>query len=183
MFKKVSEWLTSLFTGRSVWCWLVIQTLVLLCFNWFILSPRTWAWWSAATSGPYVAASGNISSRRQSVTFSTFFSSLPPVLSSVQVSRRPNFKELSQDHGRCQRWLNKKRIKAFYTPVFSDSLRHGAQFLMQVWSNYPALVSQVYRVSMSHQLLKWSQCGSDSRFSLVLLQSWNSNQRHQWSSN
>nr|AZT78966.1 solute carrier family 12 member 2 like [Lateolabrax maculatus] len=47
------------------------------------------------------------------------------------VSRRPNFKELSQDHGRCQRWLNKKRIKAFYTPVFSDSLRHGAQFLMQ----------------------------------------------------
>ncbi|XP_034027050.1 solute carrier family 12 member 2-like [Thalassophryne amazonica] len=47
------------------------------------------------------------------------------------VSRRPNFKELFQDHARCQRWLNKKRIKAFYTPVFSDNLRHGAQFLMQ----------------------------------------------------
>ncbi|XP_041643892.1 solute carrier family 12 member 2 [Cheilinus undulatus] len=47
------------------------------------------------------------------------------------VTRRPNFKELSQDHARCQRWLNKKRIKAFYTPVYSDSLRHGAQFLMQ----------------------------------------------------
>uniref|UniRef100_A0AAQ4PFF9 Solute carrier family 12 member 3 n=1 Tax=Gasterosteus aculeatus aculeatus TaxID=481459 RepID=A0AAQ4PFF9_GASAC len=29
------------------------------------------------------------------------------------------------------RWLNKKRIKAFYTHVFSDNLRHGAQFLMQ----------------------------------------------------
>uniref|UniRef100_A0A8D0D0A1 Solute carrier family 12 member 2 n=1 Tax=Sander lucioperca TaxID=283035 RepID=A0A8D0D0A1_SANLU len=38
---------------------------------------------------------------------------------------------LSQEHARCQRWLNKKRIKAFYTHVFSDNLRHGAQFLMQ----------------------------------------------------
>uniref|UniRef100_G3PPC3 Solute carrier family 12 member 2 n=1 Tax=Gasterosteus aculeatus aculeatus TaxID=481459 RepID=G3PPC3_GASAC len=47
------------------------------------------------------------------------------------VTRRPNLKELSQEHGRCQRWLNKKRIKAFYTHVFSDNLRHGAQFLMQ----------------------------------------------------
>ncbi|XP_074525687.1 solute carrier family 12 member 2 [Halichoeres trimaculatus] len=47
------------------------------------------------------------------------------------VTRRPNFKELAQDHARCQRWLNKKRIKAFYTPVYSDNLRHGAQFLMQ----------------------------------------------------
>uniref|UniRef100_A0A7N6BBF2 Solute carrier family 12 member 2 n=1 Tax=Anabas testudineus TaxID=64144 RepID=A0A7N6BBF2_ANATE len=37
----------------------------------------------------------------------------------------------SSDHARCQRWLNKKRIKAFYTPVFSDNLRHGAQFLLQ----------------------------------------------------
>ncbi|XP_076003631.1 solute carrier family 12 member 2-like isoform X2 [Genypterus blacodes] len=47
------------------------------------------------------------------------------------VSRRPNFKESSQDHIRCQRWLNKKGIKSFYTPVFSDSLRHGVQFLLQ----------------------------------------------------
>ncbi|XP_069379373.1 solute carrier family 12 member 2-like [Paralichthys olivaceus] len=46
-------------------------------------------------------------------------------------SRRPNFKELSQDHTRCQRWLYEKRIKAFYTPVFSDNLRHGTQFLLQ----------------------------------------------------
>ncbi|XP_040897452.1 solute carrier family 12 member 2-like [Toxotes jaculatrix] len=46
-------------------------------------------------------------------------------------SRRPNFKELFQDHVRCQRWLNEKRIKAFYTPVFSDNLRHGTQFLLQ----------------------------------------------------
>uniref|UniRef100_A0A7N6FJP7 Solute carrier family 12 member 2 n=1 Tax=Anabas testudineus TaxID=64144 RepID=A0A7N6FJP7_ANATE len=42
-----------------------------------------------------------------------------------------HIKTLSQDHARCQRWLNKKRIKAFYTPVFSDNLRHGAQFLLQ----------------------------------------------------
>uniref|UniRef100_A0A3B4YUL1 Solute carrier family 12 member 2 n=1 Tax=Seriola lalandi dorsalis TaxID=1841481 RepID=A0A3B4YUL1_SERLL len=47
------------------------------------------------------------------------------------VSRRPNFKELFQDHARSQRWLNEKRIKAFYTPVFSDNLRHGTQFLLQ----------------------------------------------------
>ncbi|XP_060927236.1 solute carrier family 12 member 2-like [Limanda limanda] len=46
-------------------------------------------------------------------------------------SRRPNFKELSQDHARSQRWLNEKSIKAFYTPVFSDNLRHGTQFLLQ----------------------------------------------------
>ncbi|AWP07608.1 Na+:K+:2Cl-cotransporter 1b [Scophthalmus maximus] len=46
-------------------------------------------------------------------------------------SRRPNFKELSLDHVRCQRWLQEKRIKAFYTPVFSDNLRHGTQFLLQ----------------------------------------------------
>ncbi|KAM8866447.1 solute carrier family 12 member 2 [Synchiropus picturatus] len=46
-------------------------------------------------------------------------------------SRRPNFKELAQDHARCQRWLGKKRIKAFYTHVISDNLRHGTQFLLQ----------------------------------------------------
>ncbi|XP_056144616.1 solute carrier family 12 member 2-like [Lampris incognitus] len=47
------------------------------------------------------------------------------------VTRRPNFKEVSQDHARCQRWLHKKQIKAFYAPVFSDNLRHGAQVLLQ----------------------------------------------------
>uniref|UniRef100_A0A3B3WR56 Solute carrier family 12 member 2 n=1 Tax=Poecilia mexicana TaxID=48701 RepID=A0A3B3WR56_9TELE len=39
------------------------------------------------------------------------------------VSRRPNFKDLSQDYVRCRRWLIKKRIKAFYSPVFADNLR------------------------------------------------------------
>uniref|UniRef100_A0A1A8LI75 Solute carrier family 12 (Sodium/potassium/chloride transporters), member 2 n=1 Tax=Nothobranchius pienaari TaxID=704102 RepID=A0A1A8LI75_9TELE len=47
------------------------------------------------------------------------------------VSRRPNFKDLSQDYVRCRRWLSKKRIKAFYAPVFADNLRHGAQLLLQ----------------------------------------------------
>ncbi|XP_057688066.1 solute carrier family 12 member 2-like [Corythoichthys intestinalis] len=46
-------------------------------------------------------------------------------------SRRPNVKEASQEHARCQRWLNKKRFKAFYAPVFSDTLRHGVHFLLQ----------------------------------------------------
>uniref|UniRef100_A0A674BNY3 Solute carrier family 12 member 2 n=1 Tax=Salmo trutta TaxID=8032 RepID=A0A674BNY3_SALTR len=47
------------------------------------------------------------------------------------VSRRPNFKEMSLDHARYQRWLLKNRIKAFYTPVFAEDLRHGAQYLLQ----------------------------------------------------
>ncbi|XP_056889653.1 solute carrier family 12 member 2-like [Takifugu flavidus] len=47
------------------------------------------------------------------------------------VSRRPNFKELYQDRARCQNWLNKKRMKAFYSTVFADNLRHGTQFLLQ----------------------------------------------------
>lgn len=33
---------------------------------------------------------------------------------------------------RYQRWLLKARIKAFYTPVFADDLRQGAQYLLQV---------------------------------------------------
>jgi hypothetical protein len=49
-----------------------------------------------------------------------------------KVSRRPNFKEMSLDHARYQRWLLKNRIKAFYTPVFAEDLRHGAQYLLQV---------------------------------------------------
>lgn len=53
----------------------------------------------------------------------------------AQVARRPNFKEMSQDYARCQRWLNKKRFKAFYTSVFADNLRHGTQFLLQVVSS------------------------------------------------
>lgn len=64
--------------------------------------------------------------------FSGIHWSLTEILSSVQVSRRPNFKELSQDYARCQRWLNKKRIKAFYTSVYADNMRHGTQFLLQV---------------------------------------------------
>ncbi|KAL1268939.1 hypothetical protein QQF64_031228 [Cirrhinus molitorella] len=32
---------------------------------------------------------------------------------------------------RYQRWLLKTRIKAFYTPVFADDLRQGAQYLLQ----------------------------------------------------
>uniref|UniRef100_A0A4W5R5Y4 Solute carrier family 12 member 2 n=1 Tax=Hucho hucho TaxID=62062 RepID=A0A4W5R5Y4_9TELE len=48
-----------------------------------------------------------------------------------KVSRRPNFKEMSLDHARYQRWLLKNHIKAFYTPVFAEDLRHGAQYLLQ----------------------------------------------------
>ncbi|XP_055017817.1 solute carrier family 12 member 2-like [Boleophthalmus pectinirostris] len=47
------------------------------------------------------------------------------------LSRRPNLKDLTLEHGRCQRWLQKKNIRAFYSPVLADNLRHGAQLLLQ----------------------------------------------------
>ncbi|XP_038820855.1 solute carrier family 12 member 2-like [Salvelinus namaycush] len=46
-------------------------------------------------------------------------------------SRRPNFKELSNDQTRYQRWLLKNETKAFYTPVFADDMRQGTQYLLQ----------------------------------------------------
>ncbi|CAG5917464.1 unnamed protein product [Menidia menidia] len=52
-------------------------------------------------------------------------------LINFSVHRRPNYKELSQDYARCQRWLSKKRIKAFYAAVFADNQRQGAQLLLQ----------------------------------------------------
>uniref|UniRef100_A0A8C7XRC7 Solute carrier family 12 member 3 n=1 Tax=Oryzias sinensis TaxID=183150 RepID=A0A8C7XRC7_9TELE len=38
---------------------------------------------------------------------------------------------VSPDYARCQRWLSKKRIKAFYAPVFAENMRYGAQLLLQ----------------------------------------------------
>lgn len=46
--------------------------------------------------------------------------------------RRPNFKELATDQARYQRWLLKNETKAFYTPVFAEDMRQGAQYLLQV---------------------------------------------------
>uniref|UniRef100_A0A8B9KCY5 Solute carrier family 12 member 2-like n=1 Tax=Astyanax mexicanus TaxID=7994 RepID=A0A8B9KCY5_ASTMX len=46
-------------------------------------------------------------------------------------SRRPNYKEMMNDQIRYQRWLLKKRIRAFYSPVFAEDLRQGAQYLLQ----------------------------------------------------
>ncbi|XP_021446137.2 solute carrier family 12 member 2 isoform X1 [Oncorhynchus mykiss] len=46
-------------------------------------------------------------------------------------SRRPNFKDLSNDQTRYQRWLLKNETKAFYTPVFADDMRQGTQYLLQ----------------------------------------------------
>uniref|UniRef100_A0A8C7K330 Solute carrier family 12 member 2 n=1 Tax=Oncorhynchus kisutch TaxID=8019 RepID=A0A8C7K330_ONCKI len=46
-------------------------------------------------------------------------------------SRRPNFKELSNDQTRYQRWLMKNETKAFYTPVFAEDIREGTQYLLQ----------------------------------------------------
>lgn len=42
---------------------------------------------------------------------------------------------MMNDQVRYQRWLLKKRIKAFYTPVFAEDLRQGAQYLLQVHFN------------------------------------------------
>lgn len=46
--------------------------------------------------------------------------------------RRPNYKELATDQARYQRWLLKHECKAFYTPVFAEDLKQGAQYLLQV---------------------------------------------------
>lgn len=120
-FEKGWMWSWACFTGLSVWSWLDIQTLGQLCFSWFIPSPRTSASWSAVTSGLYVQETFYPDHLLSSITCCV----------SIQVSRRPNFKELYQDRACCQRWLNKKRIKAFYSTVFADNLRHGTQFLLQ----------------------------------------------------
>ncbi|XP_075935930.1 solute carrier family 12 member 2 [Anarhichas minor] len=45
--------------------------------------------------------------------------------------RRPNFKELATDQARYQRWLLKNETKAFYSPVFAEDMRQGAQYLLQ----------------------------------------------------
>ncbi|XP_039615427.1 solute carrier family 12 member 2 isoform X1 [Polypterus senegalus] len=45
--------------------------------------------------------------------------------------RRQAFKELANDQARYQRWLIKNKTKAFYTPVYAEDLREGAQFLLQ----------------------------------------------------
>ncbi|KAF3848706.1 hypothetical protein F7725_015203 [Dissostichus mawsoni] len=45
--------------------------------------------------------------------------------------RRPNFKDLANDQARYQRWLLKNETKAFYTPVFAEDMRQGAQYLLQ----------------------------------------------------
>ncbi|XP_068609282.1 solute carrier family 12 member 2 [Brachionichthys hirsutus] len=45
--------------------------------------------------------------------------------------RRPNFKDLTTDQARYQRWLMRSECKAFYTPVFAEDLRQGTQYLLQ----------------------------------------------------
>lgn len=56
---------------------------------------------------------------------------------SPQGYRRPNFKELATDQARYQRWLLKNECKAFYTPVFAEDMRQGAQYLLQVGKMAP----------------------------------------------
>ncbi|XP_062268311.1 solute carrier family 12 member 2 [Platichthys flesus] len=46
-------------------------------------------------------------------------------------SRRPNFKDISTEQSRYQRWLLKNETKAFYTPVFAEDMRQGTQYLLQ----------------------------------------------------
>lgn len=64
---------------------------------------------------------------------------------SPQGYRRPNFKELATDQARYQRWLLKNECKAFYTPVFAEDMRQGAQYLLQVGKNGAAKLVLVMR--------------------------------------
>uniref|UniRef100_A0A3B3ZRD3 Uncharacterized protein n=1 Tax=Periophthalmus magnuspinnatus TaxID=409849 RepID=A0A3B3ZRD3_9GOBI len=45
--------------------------------------------------------------------------------------RRHNFKEIATEQARYQRWLLKNETKAFYTSVFAEDMRQGAQYLLQ----------------------------------------------------
>ncbi|XP_072310145.1 solute carrier family 12 member 2 isoform X2 [Eucyclogobius newberryi] len=45
--------------------------------------------------------------------------------------RRLNFKDLTTEQARYQRWLLKNETKAFYTSVFAEDMRLGAQYLLQ----------------------------------------------------
>ncbi|XP_034458609.1 solute carrier family 12 member 2 isoform X1 [Hippoglossus hippoglossus] len=45
--------------------------------------------------------------------------------------RRPNFKDLTTEQSRYQRWLLKNETKSFYTPVFAEDMRQGTQYLLQ----------------------------------------------------
>ncbi|CAL1568193.1 unnamed protein product [Knipowitschia caucasica] len=45
--------------------------------------------------------------------------------------RRPNFKDIATEQARYQRWLLKNETKGFYTSVFAEDMRQGAQYLLQ----------------------------------------------------
>lgn len=45
--------------------------------------------------------------------------------------RRPNFKDIATEQARYQRWLIKNETKGFYTSVFAEDMRQGAQYLLQ----------------------------------------------------
>lgn len=55
----------------------------------------------------------------------------------LQGYRRLNYKELATEQARYQRWLLKHECKAFYTPVFAEDLKQGAQYLLQVGRRGP----------------------------------------------
>lgn len=39
------------------------------------------------------------------------------------------------------KWLNKRKIKAFYSDVIAEDLRSGVQILMQVWGSPTGLTT------------------------------------------
>lgn len=45
--------------------------------------------------------------------------------------RRPNFKDIATEQARYQRWLLRNETKAFYSSVFAEDMRQGAQYLLQ----------------------------------------------------
>lgn len=46
--------------------------------------------------------------------------------------RMPELRLIANGH---TKWLNKRKIKAFYSDVIAEDLRSGVQILMQVWGS------------------------------------------------
>lgn len=62
------------------------------------------------------------------------------------------------DQVRYQRWLLKKQIKAFYTPVFAEDLRQGAQYLLQVQFYIESLgPSEINMLLLNISMYHWSK--------------------------
>lgn len=63
---------------------------------------------------------------------------LPPPPQGPRKQRMPELRLIANGH---TKWLNKRKIKAFYSDVIAEDLRSGVQILMQVWGSPAGLIT------------------------------------------